>query len=184
MFPAGALYISRTFRTPTITPIRIIPPPKAHRMSNPMVHRTINPAIPRPTNSAVPRPTNPTIPRPTNSAVPRPTNSAVARPTNPATPRPTNPGIQRPTNSARYSILIPTYKRVNIPENAPTQAPNIANVKATSHYEGKEFRHQKRKQNAKIHLSIKITNNFNFKNFFKTNLQAHFYNLRNCKFKI
>ena len=165
MFPAGALFRSRSFQTPTITPIRIVPPPMAHRMSNPAVPRPTNPAIPRPTNPAVHRMSNPAIPRPTNHAIPRPTNSAV--------PRPTNLAIQRHTNS--------TSTRVVIPE---TQASNIADVKSTSYYERKEFRRQKREQNAKIHVSIKITNNFNFKNFFKTNLQAHFYNLRNCKFKI
>ena len=179
MFPAGALFRSRSFQTPTITPIRIVPPPMAHRMSNPAVPRPTNPAIPRPTNPAVhrmsnpaiPRPTNHAIPRPTNSAVPRPTNPAVQRPTSPVIPRPTNSAVPRPTNLAIQRHTNSTSTRVVIPE---TQASNIADVKSTSYYERKEFRRQKREQNAKIHVSIKITNNFNLKNLFENKFTSTF----------
>ena len=115
MFPAGALFKSKT------TPIRIIPPPTAHRM----VPRIINPA-----NS-----------RPINPALQRQINSALPRPTQPALPRPTNPACH----------ILPTAPRVIIPENVPT---GKENVKPTSYYERKEFKRQKRVQNAKIHVSI------------------------------
>ena len=139
MFPAGALFKSKT------TPIRIIPPPTAHRM----VPRIINPANSRPINPALQRQINSALPRPTQPALPRPTNPALPRPTNPALPRSTNPALPRPTNPARH--ILPTTPRGIIPENVPT---GKENVKPTSYYERKEFKRQKREQNAKIHVSI------------------------------
>ena len=138
MFPAGALFKSKT--TPNQNNSASYGSQNGSQNNQSCEFKTDQSCTSKTNKFCSPK-TNPTCASKTDQSCASKTDHMIPRSTNSVLPRPTNP--------ARH--ILPTAPRVIIPENVPT---GKENVKPTSYYERKEFKRQKRLQNAKIHVSI------------------------------